>query len=180
MNSQELKAFYLKEYERLKEEQKARIAFRDQMIYISLGVIGAVFSFTLENNNYSIALLILPFICIVLGWTYLVNDIKISEIGTYICGKLIPNIIKEELSDMKNNNTDTWENYHSDTPHRYMIKIIQLMVDIVVFCCSAMLSIYVFFVLNDMSIYYILIASFEIISILFLVYLFITNSSIYK
>lgn len=166
-----LNNFYFKEYEKLKDEQKARISFRDQMIYISLGVIGATFSFTLQYNNYLIILLILPFICFILGWTYLINDIKISEIGNYIQNKLIPNMIMTEASPI-----DSWENFHKKAPLRLKIKIIQLIIDISMFCGSAFISIILYFTLNDISTISIIISSIEIILIIFLSYLFISSS----
>ena len=78
--SQTEQNFLIKEYEKLKDEQLKRIEFRDHMIYLTLGVVGAIFSFCLEKPEYNIAFLVLPFICTILGWTYFANDRKVSEI----------------------------------------------------------------------------------------------------
>lgn len=135
-----MKEFYFKEYEKLKDEQQKRIAFRDQMIYITLGVIGAVFSFALENPEYNYALLVLPFISITLGWTYLANDEKISSIGKYLKEKLIPKIGK----DLK-----TWEDNLKTDKSRKARKWIQLFVDLAIFCFSGLISILSFFLVRE-------------------------------
>ena len=75
---------FLLEYEKLKEEQLKRIEFRDQMIYITLGIFGSILSFALSNKTNLYALLVIPWVCLILGWTYIVNDEKISAIGKYI------------------------------------------------------------------------------------------------
>ena len=74
----------LSEFQKLKDEQIARIAFRDNLIYVTLGVFGAIVSFALTDESRHPALLVLPLVSLVLGWTYLVNDEKVSAIGKYI------------------------------------------------------------------------------------------------
>src|SRR4051812_2102577 len=110
-------AFLIREYEKLKDEQHKRIEFRDHMIYLTLAAIGGVFSFALERPNMSIAYLVLPFLCIVLGWTYLVNDEKISSIGNYLRSVLIPKIEEVSLVE-KVTLKDTWEYYLRKDPKR--------------------------------------------------------------
>lgn len=51
------------------------------MIYLTLAAIGTVFSFLLKKPDFNIALLVLLFLYIVLGWTRLTNDEKISATG---------------------------------------------------------------------------------------------------
>jgi len=60
------------------------IGFRDNLIYATLVAIGAILSFAITNPANYQALLILPLATFVLGWIYLSNDRKISEIGRYI------------------------------------------------------------------------------------------------
>src|SRR5215217_3250792 len=79
-----LKEVYLIEYQKLKDEQIARIGFRDNLIYATLVAIGAILSFAITNPANYQALLILPLATFVLGWIYLSNDRKISDIGRYI------------------------------------------------------------------------------------------------
>ncbi|NEO10247.1 MAG: hypothetical protein F6K51_33740, partial [Moorea sp. SIO3I8] len=84
MDDQQILQVFMLEYEKLKEEQAQRIGFRDQMIYITLGIFGGILSFALSNKTNSYALLVIPWVCLILGWTYLVNDEKISAIGKYL------------------------------------------------------------------------------------------------
>ena len=44
---------WLAEYDKLKTEQIQRIGFRDNLLYVTLGVFGAVISFAVSNTaNY--------------------------------------------------------------------------------------------------------------------------------
>jgi hypothetical protein len=75
------------EFEQLKQEQRQRIAFRDNMVFVQLAAVGSVGSWVLTNlekTTANDALLMIPWICIVLGWTYIVNDHAISQIGRYV------------------------------------------------------------------------------------------------
>jgi hypothetical protein len=64
---------FLKEYDKLKSEQAQRIGFRDNLLYVTLGIFGTVVSFAVSNSaNYS-ALLVIPWVCLILGWTYVMN-----------------------------------------------------------------------------------------------------------
>jgi len=167
------KEFLIAEYNKLKDEQHKRIAFRDQMIYISLGAIGSVFSFAIENPKFYIALLILPFIILILGWTYLVNDEKISSIGNYIKTILIP-----KLYDSSNQTyIESWETHLKTDKKRKQRKIIQLIVDLLIFCLSSIASIIAFFFLEyDFSIGYIICAFLLLVAIVLLAIQFINYS----
>lgn len=74
----------LAEYERIKEEQKVRIGFRDNLLYVSLASMAAVVGFTFSPKGHIGLLLALPLFAVVLGWAYVVNDQKISAIGEYV------------------------------------------------------------------------------------------------
>ena len=71
------------EYWKLKEEQLKRIGYRDTMIHVQLGAVGAVAAWALMGHGY-LSLLVIPWVCVVLGWTYLFNDDRISAIGKYV------------------------------------------------------------------------------------------------
>jgi hypothetical protein len=166
--------FQLAEYEKLKDEQNKRIAFRDQMIYISLVAIGSVFSFAIESPRYYLAFLVLPFITLVLGWTYLVNDEKISAINKYIKTILIPKIHNIEPDQY----IESWETYLTNDKKRRERKNIQLLVDLLIFCGSGITSIGLFFILkNDYSIMNIIFSLGIIIAIILLAIQFIRYSN---
>lgn len=72
---------HLREFDKLKSEQIARIGFRDNLIYVTIVAVGGILSFALTSlANYN-ALLLVPWATLILGWTYLVNDEKIPPSG---------------------------------------------------------------------------------------------------
>lgn len=127
----------LEEYKVLKAEQLTRIKHRDNIIYVLLGAVGTLFSFAVIHNvNYVVA--ILPMISFVLCWLYLANDRKISEIGTYITDDLSSKL--SSLIDDKNENVFYWEKKHKTYTGRKKRKLIQFIVDILVFGLPALVG----------------------------------------
>ncbi|OEV07394.1 hypothetical protein [Streptomyces nanshensis] len=117
----------LAEYDRIKEEQRARIGFRDNLLYFTLAASTAVLAITFQNRHAQL-LLALPAICLVLGWTYLTNDEKISAIGRYIRDQLGPRLA--ELSGTSPSAIFGWEVYHRDDASRATRKRLQTAVDL--------------------------------------------------
>lgn len=117
----------LAEYDRIKEEQKARIGFRDNLLYFTLAASTAVLAITFQNRRAQL-LLVLPAICLVLGWTYLTNDEKISAIGRYIRDHLGPRLA--ELSGTSRGAIFGWEVYHRGDASRATRKRLQTSVDL--------------------------------------------------
>jgi hypothetical protein len=78
------------EYEQLKQEQRQRIGFRDNLLFVQLAAVGSIGSWVaiqLAQNAPAPeveALLLIPWVWVVLGWTYIVNDHAISRIGRYV------------------------------------------------------------------------------------------------
>jgi hypothetical protein len=103
---------YLREYEQLKREQIQRIGFRDNLLYVTLGLYGVVLGFIWGEGTHPYALLVLPWVSLVLGWNYLINDQKISAIGHYIRCHLIRRI--EEVS----RTSDLTSIFHWEVAHR--------------------------------------------------------------
>jgi hypothetical protein len=126
---------YLLEYEKLKEEQAQRIGFRDNMLYVTLGIFGGILSFALTGTNNYYALLVIPWVCLILGWTYLVNDEKITAIGRYIRLTLSEKI-KEETANKEIESIFGWEIAHRSDKRRSRRKIEQLIIDEVTFVVS--------------------------------------------
>lgn len=137
----------LAEYNSLKSEQAQRIGFRDNLLYVTLGVLGGIASFSTSGNNpaHNYALLVIPWVCLILGWTYVVNDEKISAIGRYIRLKLVDKIQTHTgYTDL-----DTlfgWEIAHRDDKHRKRRKIFQLIVDEITFVISGIIALSAFWV----------------------------------
>lgn len=116
----------LAEYDRLKEEQKTRIGFRDNLLYFTLAAVTAVVALTVQSGQAGL-LLSAPAICLILGWTYLVNDEKISAIGYYVRDQLGPRL--GQLTSAPGT-VFGWEVYHRTVAGRTMRKRLQTAVDL--------------------------------------------------
>ncbi|SER32577.1 hypothetical protein SAMN04487983_1014138 [Streptomyces sp. yr375] len=131
----------LAEYQSVKDEQKARIGFRDNLLYVTLAVVAAVAAAAAQAKQASM-LLALPPTCVVLGWTYLVNDEKISAIGRYVRGELGPRLAQLTGTDV----AFRWESYHRDDAGRVTRKAVQCVVDLVAFCVVPLAALVVYWV----------------------------------
>ncbi|WNI26165.1 hypothetical protein [Streptomyces sp. ITFR-16] len=135
----------LAEYEQIKQEQRARIGFRDNLLYATLAVMAAVIGSTLARGGHVEMLLLLPPLSVVLGWTYLVNDEKISAIGRYIRDELCPRL-KELTSEQ--GDVFGWESAHRRDAHRRSRKRFQLAVDLLTFCAAPLAALAVYWILG--------------------------------
>ncbi|WP_446045024.1 hypothetical protein [Streptomyces olivaceus] len=115
----------LAEYDRIKEEQKTRIGFRDNLLYFTLAASTAVLALTVQSGQARL-LLTVPVICVVLGWTYLVNDEKISAVGCYVRDRLGPRLAELSGADA----AFGWETYHRGDASRTTRKRLQTAVDL--------------------------------------------------
>ncbi|MFG3166471.1 hypothetical protein [Streptomyces sp. NPDC048200] len=129
------------EYERLKEEQVRRIGFRDNLIYVSLGVSGAIYAYYFAGDGRAYALLMVPFALSVLGWTYLVNDEKISAIGKYFRENLREALVARGCDE---ESTLAWESFHRSDANRGWRKKAQAAVDLLTFCAPSIAAISIF------------------------------------
>ena len=119
----------LAEYQTVKDEQKTRIGFRDNLLYVTLTIVAAVIAAAAQAKQ-SEMLLALPPVCVVLGWTYLVNDEKISAIGTYVRDDLGPRLAQLAYAEK----AFAWEAAHRSDTRRRSRKVIQSSVDLLAFC----------------------------------------------
>lgn len=136
----------LKEYDKLKTEQAQRIGFRDNLLYVTLALFGTILSFALANPTNHYALLVIPWVCLILGWTYVVNDEKISAIGQYIRHTLA-NKIQQHTGYANLETLFGWEIAHRNDRRRKRRKIQQLIVDEITFVVSGMIAIGAFWYL---------------------------------
>ncbi|MER6081889.1 hypothetical protein [Streptomyces sp. NPDC001833] len=137
----------LAEYQTIKDEQKARIGFRDNLLYVTLGVVAAVIAAAAQAKQASM-LLALPPVCVVLGWTYLVNDEKISAIGLYVRDELGPRLAQLATAD-GDFSTFGWEAYHRTDVRRRTRKMIQAVIDLTAFCAVPLAALVVFWAGGD-------------------------------
>ncbi|MEU9305358.1 hypothetical protein [Streptomyces sp. NPDC048269] len=130
----------LAEYERVKEEQKTRIGFRDNLLYVTLAAMVTVLIGAAQTRHVAL-LLALPAATSVLGWTYLANDQKITAIGRYVRIDLGP-----RLSALAGEQESVfgWEAVHRRDSRRTQRKIIQCAVDLAVFTAVPLAALIVF------------------------------------
>jgi hypothetical protein len=137
---------FLKEYDKLKSEQAQRIGFRDNLLYVTLGIFGTVVSFAVSNSANYYALLVIPWVCLILGWTYVVNDEKISALGEYIRIELV-RMIKDEAKVLGINSIFSWESYRREAKGRKLRKIEQFIVNQITFVISGIVALVAFWYL---------------------------------
>ena len=145
MNEDSMLKVWLMEYDKLKVEQIQRIGFRDNLLYTTLGIFGAVVSFAMSNPANTYALLVVPWVCLVLGWTYVMNDEKISAIGRYIRFILVEKV-KDKLAYPEVESLFGWEIAHRSDPRRGRRKIQQLVIDELTFVVSGAIALVSFWV----------------------------------
>ncbi|MFN6460769.1 MAG: hypothetical protein RMZ41_002845 [Nostoc sp. DedVER02] len=149
-DKQKMLEVYIHEYEKLKDEQTQRIGFRDNLLYVTLGVFGTVISFGISNQSNYYALLVIPWVCLILGWTYLINDEKITAIGRYIRYKLTEKI-KEDTGYADIESIFGWEIEHRNDNRRKRRKIEQLIIDEITFVFSGIVALLAFWLLIPKS-----------------------------
>lgn len=121
------------EYEQLKEEQRLRIGTRDNLVYATLGALTVAIAGVIQAHSPAM-LLLLPPVCLVLGWTYLANDDRVTAIGLHV-----QNVIVPELATLAAPHGPIfgWERHHRADRRRRARKTAQCAVDLVIFCAGA-------------------------------------------
>jgi hypothetical protein len=137
---------WMAEYDKLKAEQTQRIGFRDNLLYVTLGLFGVIIPAAISNPTNYYALLVIPWVCLILGWTYLINDEKISAIGRYIRLTLVEKI-KDKTGYTDLESLFGWEIAHRSDPRRSRRKIEQLIIDEITFVISGIIALITFFTL---------------------------------
>jgi hypothetical protein len=115
----------LAEYKALKDEQQKRIDRRDHLVYATLATAAAALA---AAGKLPAALLLLPVVTVVLGWTHLVTDVKVAAAGRYLRDDL-----SVRLSDLAGAPVLGWETAHRADGRRRQRRGLQLAVDMVTF-----------------------------------------------
>lgn len=134
------------EYNALKAEQNSRIALRDRLMYAALAALAATLALVVQPAGRPHLLLLLPLVCVVLGWTYLANDQKISAIGRYLRRHLAPALV---ASGARAGGVLAWESVHRCDPLRRLDKYTQLAVDLLMFVVPSLLSTALYWAAED-------------------------------
>lgn len=128
----------LAEYEQVKGEQRERIGFRDNLLYVTLASLAAVGFAAIQSPGRPALLLLVPPVTFVLGWNYLNADQKVSAIGRYIRTDLGP-----RLSGLVQADTPVfgWELANRADPSRASRKAMWLGVDLVMWVLAPLAAI---------------------------------------
>ncbi len=132
---------YLNEYRKLKDEQITRIVMREHLVYVTLGVFGGVSSYALHEGQHY-AFLVIPWVCLILGWMYLMTDEKVSALGKYIRLELSTKL--EQLTGADTHSLLGWEVAHRDDELRLIRKFSQLIMDEITFVISGVIALIAF------------------------------------
>jgi hypothetical protein len=145
-DKEQILAILLKEYDKLKSEQAQRIGFRDNLLYVTLGLFGTVLSFAVSNAANYYILLVIPWVCVILGWTYVVNDEKISALGQFIRMELAPKV-QSKTGVLGVESIFSWESYRRDAKGRKIRKVEQFIVNQLTFVIPGVVALVSFWCL---------------------------------
>jgi hypothetical protein len=112
---------------------------------VTLASVTGVIAISLQRRNTDL-LLALPLVCIVLGWTYLINDEKISAIGRYIRTELGPRLTALSAAGTP---IFGWEIYHRSDRLRVPRKLMQAMVDVTAYIAVPAVGLAAFWLHNS-------------------------------
>lgn len=122
----------LAEYGALKDEQIKRVDRRDHLVYCTLAAAAATLA---AASRLPEALLLLPAVTVILGWTHLVTDVKVAAAGRYLREDL-----GVRLGALAGAPVLGWESAHRGDARRRQRKSIQLAVDLGTFPAPALVS----------------------------------------
>jgi hypothetical protein len=140
------KLIHLVEYVKLKDEQLKRIDFRDHLIYHYLVVVGGIAAWGLSHPAHAFVFLLIPWASLIMGWTYLFNDNRVSELGRYIRTELVPILRDARSTAVK---LFGWENFHRNDRGRPTRKIWQFFVDQFTFVLTGIVALALFLFLSQ-------------------------------
>jgi hypothetical protein len=174
-NRESVEKVLLLEYEYLKKEQVSRIRVRDNLLYATLVALAAVLAAVINAHGQFNFLLLLPPVSLILGWTYLINDEKISAVGSYIRVVLTPRV--EDV--IGGYDVFGWETAHRTDARRRLRKILQLVVDLMAFCFLPLAALVTFMVHGDRAAPFVVVWSVELLAILVLTSMFVVYSDLW-
>jgi hypothetical protein len=122
----------LAEYGALKDEQQKRIDRREHLVYGTLTAVAATLA---AASKIPEALLLLPAVTVILGWTHLATDQKISAAGRYLREELGVRLAARVGAPVLG-----WESAHRGDGRRRQRKCLQLAVDVATFAGPALVS----------------------------------------
>jgi hypothetical protein len=128
------------EYEALKREQAARIGTRDNLVYATLAAMGLVLAAGLRATSPA-GLLVLPPVVVVLGWTRISNDVKVTHIAGYLRREVAP-----RFAAMTGQTALGWEQAHRADRRRNLRMVCQTVADLVLFTAAPLAALVAYWV----------------------------------
>lgn len=116
-------------FEQIKREQQARIAHRDGLMYTTIAAMAAVGAAVVSSHQFAL-LMALPPVSVLLGWIYVANDSKVTQLGNYVRDDLSPRLTALIGADKP---VFGWEHANRDDRWRRPRKIMQLVADLLAF-----------------------------------------------
>lgn len=138
---------YLKEFEKLKDEQISRASLRDSLFNVTMVLIGGGMTMAFSHPPDSLGLLLLiPVVGFVAGMTHVASDRRISKIGSYFRERLAPKIAAKR--GMSQDDVFEWEAYIRSDRSRILRKLLQLGTNLLLYVGSGLFALgwYVFVV----------------------------------
>jgi hypothetical protein len=122
----------VEEYKQLKHEQVQRIHSRDTFVNLTIVAVGAIAAVALnENISQPRALAAIPWVTSTLGWTFIVNDLKIARIAKYLEQLLSCHI-----------DGPTWDNWRRGDERSWIEhRIVGTMIQMVIFVLPTIISV---------------------------------------
>jgi hypothetical protein len=125
-----LKELLMLEYEKVKDEQRARIAIRENLFYTALIIIGGAFSALLTMSGLEVGYLVLTPILFVISTVYYYNDEIIGRMNLYIREDLRPRMAA--ASGVAKDEIFRWETFTRET-HRIRRRLYQFAANLILY-----------------------------------------------
>ncbi|OEV10559.1 hypothetical protein [Streptomyces nanshensis] len=161
----------LAELQHLKSEQTARIGSRDHLMYATLAAMAGVLAAVFNSGQHPERLLLLPPVAIVLGWTYLMNDQKVSAIGRYIRCELAPRldgVVTRGSTPRHAASLLDWETTHRGDRRRISRKWLQLSADLLLFAIAPLAALTVYWATGPLNVWLLVASVGEVLTVLVL------------
>lgn len=152
-------AVLIAEYENLKKEQSARISARDRLPCATLASLAGTIAATVEGRGRSALQLVLPAVCAVMGWTYVVNDENISALGRYLREQLTPRIalLVGEAGVLE------WEQTHRTDWHRRSRERLQMAIELMTLVLPACCAVIAYWLVGPYNALYLVLCVVEVV-----------------
>ena len=113
----------VEEYKQLKQEQIQRIRSRDTFVNLTIVAVGAIVAATFSARiSRPEALMAIPWVTATLGWTFIVNDLKIARIAIYLDQLISAHIEGPNWDNWRRGDNRSW------IEHRIVGTMIQMVI----------------------------------------------------